>query len=381
VVQPDGDEYTIGTESGTDFLRVPEIAVEIIRELNGSNTIEQVKQVIEAKVEEDVDVLDFVETLYECELIYKIDGQIINDNAPKKVNKSLFNLGKFLFSNIVITSYVLALIVSLVLLIANPSLFPKPEDIFLYEPIGISLVNILAVAIALTFIHEFAHVLAAAKEQVATKLRINIRMVWLVVETDMTSLWIRPKKNRYIPYLAGMLWDFVVILIAFIVQLVSTNSLAIGYSKLIVFLTLLSLVWQCIIFLRTDIYFILSNWKNTSALHENSMLFLKRTFLNKDNRYWEELPNHEKKNSVWFGLLYLIGGVIIVTVAIFYQIPPAVFTLKSVFTNVSTFDFFSYYFWDSFIILCILLIQFLLYALAIRTAMRDRVERRRALEA
>ncbi|AZB44637.1 PqqD family protein [Bacillus sp. FJAT-42376] len=375
-IQPEGDEFSIGDSSIGEFLRVPEVAVDVVRLLDGKNTLLQVKTKIDRKYGEDVDVLDFVEMLKECDLIYKIDSEVLNDSFQKEVNPVLFTLGRIFFSRAANLLYVVSFAALILLLILHPALIPTFRDMFVFEPVGLSGLIFLVVGWGLTLIHEFAHLLAASKEKVHSKIRLNLRMIFLVAETDMTGLWGKPKKNRYVPFLAGMAWNTVIALGCFAVQLVSASELAVAFARMIALITLYGFVWQFIIFLRTDVYYVISNWKNTSAMHEHSLLFLRKTVLRKDAAEWEALPLHEKKNAQWFGILYIIGGFISVSLTLYLQVPAIWYTISYAVRSLSTYTYSSYYFWDSLMVVTVGVIELAIWLIGLKNARKDRIARR-----
>jgi putative peptide zinc metalloprotease protein len=375
------DEYTIGDPHTGEFLRVPKVAVDVIEWLNGQNSIGEVVEAVNKKYNEDVDVIDFVMTLLDCKLVYSIDGQVLHSTINRKPLTILCRLGSFFFSKVFVSFYVLSFIAVISLFVVSPSLFPKFKDLFIYETVGVSTLNIVIVAWILTLVHEVGHLLAASKENISTRIRLNLRMIWLVAETDMTGLWARPKNNRYIPFFAGMMWDVVIIFTCLIIQLATNHPLIIGYSKLIVFLVLFAFLFQFIIFLRTDIYFVVSNWKNTSALHQNSLMFLSKTILKKDIPDWDHLPEYEKKNAVWFGFLYGIGGIIAISLFLYFQVPPVLYGVSLVYKSLTVYGIDSYYFWDSAIVLFVFILQGIVWLFGLRTSLRQRKERRSTVDA
>ncbi|WP_316568622.1 PqqD family peptide modification chaperone [Neobacillus sp. YIM B06451] len=375
------DEFTIGDPSSGEFLQVPQVAVDVIELLNGRNTIEEVCEIANEKYNEDVDVIDFVMTLLEYGLVLSIDGETLKPEIKREAHPLFQKLGSFFFSKALVALYGISCLAVLFLFVIHPPLFPKFKDLFVYELVGISTFNIVVAAWILTIVHEFGHFLAASKEGISSLIRLNLRMIWLVAETDMSGLWAKPRSKRYIPFLAGMMWDVVIILICLAVQLTTKNELLIAYSKLIVFLTLFAFLFQFIIFLRTDLYFVVSNWKNTSALHQNSLMYLQKTFLKKEMPDWEQLPEHEKKNAVWFGFLYGIGGIIAITLFFYFQAPAILYGLTTVYHSITLYGIESFYFWDSVLVLAVFTLQAIIWLFGLRTSMKERKAERRTVEA
>ncbi|NHM33983.1 ThiF family adenylyltransferase [Neobacillus terrae] len=371
-IQENGDEFTVGDPYTGEFIQVPEVGVDVINLLDGKRTIELVKETVELKYKTDIDVLDFVITLLECELVYSIDGEVLNPEVKREPNKPLFKLGSFFYSRVALMFYGAALLATAVLFFTNHSLFPRFKDLFVYEAIGLSALNILIVGWGLTLVHEVGHLLATSKENISSKIRLNLRMIFLVAETDMTGLWAKPKKNRYVPFLAGMLWDAAIALVCLVVQLLSTNPLVISYSKLVEFLTVYAFLFQFVIFLRTDMYFVISNWKNTSALHQNSRMYLLKKYFKKNVPEWDELPEHEQKNAVWFGHLYGVGGTIAIILFLYFQVPPILYAVSLVYKHLTTYSIGNFYFWDSLIILAVFLFQGGVWFVGFRNSMKER---------
>lgn len=375
------DEFTIGDPNTGEYLRVPTIAVDVIELLNGKLTIGEVTEALSKKYAEDVDVIDFVMTLMDCELVLSIDGKILNPEIERTPNPILQKLGTFFFSSFFVIFYILTCIAAIALFILNPALFPKFKNLFVYETVGISALNILIVGWLLTLVHEVAHLLAASKENIPSRIRLNLRMIWLVAETDMTGLWSRPKNKRYVPFLAGMMWDATIILAFLIIQQASDNQLIINYSKLIVFLVTFAFLFQFVIFLRTDLYFVISNWKNTSSLHQNSIMFLQKTFLKRNLPEWDHLPEYEKKNAIGYGFLYCIGGFTAISLFLYFQAPPIIYALAQIYEHLTDYSINSYYFWDSAILLLVVLLQVITWLFGLRTSLTQRKERRESMQA
>lgn len=371
-IQQDGEEYTIGDPVIGEFIRVPEVAADVVRGFDGEKTIEEVKESVEAKYGEEVDVLDFAETLLEMGLILKINGVLLNEEVDREVNPGLQKAGSILFSKPFMVLYTLSAIAAIFLIAYSPSLFPSFRDVFLFESVGLSAMMILITISATTIIHEFAHVLAANRLGVKTKVQLNLRMVFLVAETDMSGLWSRAKKERYTPYLAGMAWDGVMILTCLLIKLFVPIAFIASFAQMVTFFLLFGVISQFVIFLRTDMYFVLINWVNTSALHEHSLVFLQKIFLSKRQDEWKRLAPHEKKHAKWFSLLYMFGGAVATFLFVYFQILPSLYGLQQAYENITQHALTNLYFWDGILVVVALLIQVGAWLIGLRTARNER---------
>ncbi|GAA0319404.1 hypothetical protein GCM10008967_07400 [Bacillus carboniphilus] len=372
-VQPDGDEFSVGDPYLGEFIRVPEVAVDVVRLFDGRRTVEDVHRLMLEKYEEEVDVLDFAVTLLECDLIYSVDGAVVHPEVRREASEGLYRLGRFFYSRVMMGVYVVAAVVAVVMMVMRPELFPAFRDVFVYESVGFSALNILVVTAALTVLHEVGHLLAASACRVNSRIRLNLRLIFLVAETDMTGLWGVEKKKRYVPFMAGMMWDGLVIAVCLGVQWFGVGGPVVeAYAAMVVFICMMNVLWQFVVFFRTDLYFVLSNWKNTSALHQHSMLYLRRRVLGKQEDAWDELPEHERKNATWFGMLYGVGAVVAIGVFAYFQIPPLVYGVNLAVGNMIGHPVGSFVFWDGAIVLMVLAVNGVLWLLGLRTNVRER---------
>ncbi|WP_345240332.1 PqqD family protein [Pontibacillus salipaludis] len=371
-VQQDGEEFTVGDPATGEFIRVPEVAVDVVRGFDGKKTIAEVKQEVEAKYGEDVDVLDFAETLIEMELVLKINGEVINEEIEREVNPKLQKLGSFFYNPVAVGFYGLATVSAIILFLVQPQLFPTFRDVFLFESVGLSSLIILFTMAVLTIVHEIGHALAASRLGIKTKIQLNLRMVFLVAETDMSGLWSRERKERYLPYFAGMAWDGAILFFCLIIQILFPVASVMAIGQMITFFILYNILGQFIFFLRTDVYFIITNWVNTSALHQHSIIFLQNLFLKRNQDEWSRLAAHEQKHAKWFSGLYTVGGALAIFLFGYFQIPPVVYMIQQAYGHLTTEAVTNAYFWDGVIVMGVLAIQVLLWLFGLRTAMRER---------
>lgn len=141
--------------------------------------------------------------------------------------------------------------------IAAPRVRPVFTDVLVTR---VPLANVLLIAVvgtALGLAHEFAHVLGAWAAGVTSRVSISRRMVALVFQTDLTRLWSVPRRARVVPLLAGILFDGATIGLLDVLQLTVLRHappLVVNLSREVVFLNIGAIVFQFLIFMRTDIY-------------------------------------------------------------------------------------------------------------------------------
>ena len=109
-------------------------------------------------------------------------------------------------------------------------------------------------------IHELAHLLAGRRLGVASRIRVAHRFTVVVFETVLDGLVMVPRRQRYLPLLAGMLADVVVmgVLVDVAWLPLSGRALAAQVCLALAFTTLPRILWQFFVFLRTDVYYLLA---------------------------------------------------------------------------------------------------------------------------
>jgi putative peptide zinc metalloprotease protein len=80
-----------------------------------------------------------------------------------------------------------------------------------------------------------------------------------------------PRRQRYAPYLAGMTWDLALMLVCLLLQLAGLGWRLPGA---IVYLLALSVLFQFRFFMRTDLYFVLTNWLRLGNLMADTRQWL-----------------------------------------------------------------------------------------------------------
>ncbi len=123
--------------------------------------------------------------------------------------------------------------------------------------------------------HELAHCAAAARAGVAARIGIGHRFVFPVIQADLTDLWTVAPARRYLVYSAGMLSDLAVLAAAVIVAWATAAAGRQNSLRLVLgvtfFVALSQIVWQFNAFVRTDVYFILTNAIGQRNLHSDAL--------------------------------------------------------------------------------------------------------------
>jgi hypothetical protein len=212
--------------------------------------------------------------------------------------------------------YALAFVFSACCFIIQPDLLPRPQDTFMLENRGLALLILVPLSFFQTALHEMWHWLGARAAGVSARFGIDRRLCFLVFETDLSQLWSLPRRMRYGPQLAGMAIDSLLLAVLLVAQILDESGLlqlpqpVRNAAAALAFLTLASLVWQTMIFLRTDLYGVLVTATGCSNLWTVKNLLLRQAFGRLSTEQRDQLAMahpRDIKIGHWFRWIYLLG--------------------------------------------------------------------------
>ena len=100
-------------------------------------------------------------------------------------------------------------VAAIVVAVTQPSLAPRPRNVFFTTSFVVVELTIVFGQLPLSAIHELAHLLAGRRLGLASRIRLSNRFYFVVFETTLDGLVGVPRRQRYLPMLAGMGADVV----------------------------------------------------------------------------------------------------------------------------------------------------------------------------
>jgi putative peptide zinc metalloprotease protein len=330
VIRMDKINYIIEDKTSGEFYEMPEVCIDAINLMNDGMLLGKVEEIlIEKYPNEEVNILDFANQLLELGLIAEIDGVKV-ERQQKQKEKLGFQwispkLGKFFFNRFTYFLYLGLFIVNLSLFIIQPSLFPHHMDIFVLDTMVFNVILWMLLTFLLVLFHEFGHVLSMRAHDLPTKVEVGHRLFFVVLETDMSSVWKLAPKERNVLYLAGLCFDNVILFIALILQLLipGDTGIAFGLLSLAVFDIVLRMIYQCCIYVKTDLYYVFENVSGCYNLMENAHQKIRQrlTFLKQKSSSEEVVFSGERKTISLFSIFYFLGIAISIALYVIYYIP------------------------------------------------------------
>ncbi|MFF2195341.1 hypothetical protein [Streptomyces sp. NPDC058157] len=302
----DGDEVTIGRRDTESYAIFPPDGAALVRRLQEGATPAEAADWYEAEYGERADVADVVEALHELGFV-RTEGEPEPAVAPVRWQR----LGKAAFSPAAWTAYALLVAWAAVTVVRDPGLLPTPDDLVFSHYYAVITLVLFVVAIPLIAVHEIFHALAGRRLGIRSRTRMSYRFYFLVVETSLDGLAGVERRKRYLPILAGMVADVVLIALA-VVTAGLTHGLTGRICLAVAFTTFIRLLWQFFLYLRTDIYVLITTVLGCVDLHTTAVRMLANRvnrLLGRTDRLTDESLWHpvDRRAARWYSWLLPIG--------------------------------------------------------------------------
>ncbi|WCD84191.1 hypothetical protein KPP03845_100511 [Streptomyces xanthophaeus] len=308
----DGDEVTIGRPDTDSYGIFPPDGAHLVRRLAEGATPAQASDWYAAEYGEQVDVEDIIGALRELGFVREADE---DPAAAEPVRWQ--RLGRALFSPLAWVCYALVVAWALLRMILSPDLVPTAEDLLFSDYYAVVSLVLLVAAVPLIAVHEAFHALAARRLGVRSRTRLSYRFYFLVVETALDGLVAVERRKRYLPIVAGMVADCVLLGLLITVADASrgpggaetvTSRVCLGLA----FAALLRLLWQFFLYLRTDVYVLITTMLGCVDLHTTSVRLLRNRFLRlrgRTDKLADESQWHpvDRRAAGWYSWLIVAG--------------------------------------------------------------------------
>jgi hypothetical protein len=327
--QQEGDEVIIGRPETGVFLAIPREAAELLDQLAQGKSLGEISDLYQQKYGETPDLNDFV-SLLESKGLVALSGASnggtgAGANVPQPP-KQRFHFSDFperlaqrLFGRSAVALYFLVIALAVAAICRDPWIMPVPADLVFPDHRTMTWTVLIALSYAGVFVHELSHLIAARAVGINSRMGISHRLWYLVAETDLTGLWAVPKRQRYLPMLAGMLIDStsaaLLILLLFVhgQEWLVFSSFWVRLVRALAFSYLLGITWQFFLFVRTDLYYVIANLLNCRNLLGDTQDFLRNQLarIRPSISYVDQsnIPLSERRAVHIYAVLWVAGRV------------------------------------------------------------------------
>lgn len=308
----EGDEVVVGRADTDSYVVLPPDGAALLRRLSEGATEDEAATWYQAWYGERADVADFVTALRDLDLLLA-DDEAVTRSEPVRWQ----GLGRALFSPAAWVLYAFLVVAAVAGCIADPAFAPQYRHVFFSDYLVLIELTIFVGQIPLVLLHELFHVLAGRRLGLRTRVRLSQRLYFVVFETVLDGLVIVPRRRRYLPLLAGLVADTLVVavltLIAWTTRHLDGSVTLLGSVCLaLAFTTLPRMAWQFYFFLRTDLYHLITTVLGCNDLHTTVRGVLRNRFnavLGRRDRMVDERQWHPRDRQVarWYAPLVVVG--------------------------------------------------------------------------
>jgi hypothetical protein len=327
----ESDGITVGRPDIESYAVLPPDGAALLRRMADGESVPEAARWYNATFGEPIDMTDFVSTLYELGFV-RAAGESAGEERAGPRPLRFQALGRWAFSPVAWVLYAALVGGALVAMARWSQLRPHAENVFFAESLILVPLLLLLVQVPALLWHEGFHVLAARRLGVPSRLSIGRRLYFVVFETRLNGLLSVPRRRRYLPFLAGILAD--VLLVAGLTVAAAADragglSAPGRFALAVAYITMLRIAWQFYIFLRTDLYYVLTTALGCTNLHEASSAYLRDRFswlpgvrpLPADAQEWSA---RDRRVAPWFALLTAGGVGFLLVTALFVVLPVVV---------------------------------------------------------
>ncbi|MFD9739387.1 hypothetical protein [Umezawaea sp. NPDC059074] len=312
----EGDEVTLGRANSDNFGVFPADGAALLRRLEAGLTPREAQLWYAEEYGEPVDIVEFLEVVEEFDLLAPA-GEVAQ--APPEVRWR--GLGRAVFSPVAWVLYAAVVIAALVAMARDSALVPHFRNIFFTDSLIVLQLGIFFGQIPLILFHEGFHALAGRRLGINSTLRIGRRFYFIVFETSLDGLVSVSRSRRYLPILAGMIAD-VLVISALTLGAAVTDGWVSAVCRAFAFVTVLRLYWQFYFFLRTDLYYLVTTVLRCDDLQSVAGQMLRNRLyrlLGRHDRLFDETAWGERDRAVgrWYSWVLLAGyGFLVVMLAV-----------------------------------------------------------------
>ncbi|MBX6383055.1 MAG: hypothetical protein IRZ07_08775 [Microbispora sp.] len=317
----DGSQWIVGRPDGDEFIAVPYEGMRAIRLLSAGVTIEETERRLRAETGVHLDVRDFVRVLGELGFLDEPGSPATPAGPPtfpwlrpEHVRWTLHPLVHLLVAILVAAGIAAAVV--------RRDTLPGWRDLLWNAHGTLVLASQIAVGWTLIFLHEMAHLSTARAAGVPGRIRLGTRLQFLAVQTVVSGVWLAERRVRLTVYLAGMAVDATACSAALLLTAAVGRHPALS---LVALTSLTMLATQFLVFMRTDVYFLLQDLSGCRNMYGDSSAYIRHLALRLLRRPSSDplagLPRRERRSLRAYAALLVVGTTVCLGVAFAVTVP------------------------------------------------------------
>jgi putative peptide zinc metalloprotease protein len=276
--RPDGEETIVGRTDTGEFVALPAVGARALDLLAAGATVEETARALRDETGEDVDVADFVAQLLPLGFVAALDDRPVS--GPEPIRASLPRLKpahvRWLLHPATAATALCLIAAAVVLALLSNAPLPSYRSLLWTGTGSLVLLGQFVFGWTQIGLHELAHLATARAAGVPGRVRLGTRLQFLVAQTDVTGIWAAPRRHRLTVHLAGMTCDALTAGAAWTAHLATApGSLPSRILAAVATTALALLPPQLLLFMRTDVYFVLQDLTGCRNLYADSATHLR----------------------------------------------------------------------------------------------------------
>jgi putative peptide zinc metalloprotease protein len=333
-IRAERGSWIVGRVETGEFITVPAVGRRAITLLAGGDTVAQVRARLRDEHGSDIDIAGFVASLAGLGFVAELDGRRLSTVAPPPPTFPWLRPGHVRWVLHPVAAFVVAAILlgAVAAVVADLALVPAYRDLLWSGSGGVVILGNAAMGWALLFLHESAHLVTARAAGVPGRMSLGSRLQFLVAQTNVSGIWAAPRRARLTVYLAGIVLNLLVFALSILVLAIVAPA-GLG-GELVAAAGLLSLTFipfQFLVFMRTDLYFVLQDLSGCANLYADGSAYaryLARHWWRRLRRTGQppvdpsrRLPAGERRAVRAYTLLLVIGTLACLAAAVTVSVP------------------------------------------------------------
>jgi hypothetical protein len=258
ITPEENGEWYVGAPSSGEFVSLPAEGVYLIEQLQSGASLQAIHTSFAERYGQPPELDEFIDDLVSLGFVRAVNGEPVQPEGSRSRGIALLGSLTAAQCRWLLSRPITALAVTVWL--AFPSLLllghhvPAATDVVLF---GNNLFAVFLLFVPLGWlmvcIHELSHSLTARALGCPAYTRFGNRLWYFVCETDLSSIYSLPRRQRYRPLLAGMTTDLLFLDLALVAR---HTSIFERPARVVAFMLFANFTYQVMIFLRTDLYYV-----------------------------------------------------------------------------------------------------------------------------
>ncbi|MFK0258181.1 hypothetical protein [Streptomyces sp. NPDC090445] len=274
-MRPHGHEWLVGRQDTGAAIALPPEGLDALLLLAAGCPPDEARSALRHTAGRDLDVQAFAEGLGAAGLADTVgsrryDHRPVRETLPAVRRRHL----RWTVHPALHAVLLLLALCGPVVAVAEPSARPAWSDLLAPQYGTVTLAMQAITTWTLILLHELAHLFTARAVGVRGRLSLGTRLQFLVAQTEVSGIWLKGRRERLTVYLSGLVLDAAIAGACLIARAAGADDPVLSVAVLTL---MYSSAVQCLVFMRTDLYFVLQDLSGSHNLYAEATALLRRS--------------------------------------------------------------------------------------------------------